>query len=346
MLRPKTARDDNISFVEATPESGFMQSSWWADFRLAAGYEHFAVIPKNNGAIVGGAVVMKYSYADDACFYYIPEGPVLFKDEEFAGEVFDAILRQIDQRRQKESKIVSHLLIEPRWLQQPGYVTGFQVPPFKDPFREPRNTICVDLTAPEETILARMKPKGRYNIRVAQRHGITVVEDNSQQGIMDFIRLYKRTTTRHDIETKPSGYFREMMSILLLQERGSIYFAEYLGRRLAAAIVVYFGDRATYFFGGSLIQYRSVMAPYLLHFEIMRRAKAMGLAWYDLWGVSPENDQTNSWHAISVFKRKFGGKEFNFIPTLDFIYDSMTYDRFISEQSIAKEEKTTIQMSR
>lgn len=305
-----------------------MQSSWWADFRLGAGFEHFAVILRSANTIVGGAVVMKYAFADDACFYYIPEGPVLPASEEDAGQVFNAILSEIDKRRSRESKSVSHLRIEPRWMCRPKLVSDFTVPSYEDPFREPRNTICVDLTLPEETLLARMKPKGRYNIRLAQRYGVTIVEDSSEQGIMDFLRLYKRTTARHDIESKPPSYFHELISLLNALQCGSVFFATYGGKRIAAAIVVYFGDRATYFFGGSLILYKHVMAPYLLHFEIMRNAKKMGFAWYDFWGVSPENDIHNSWHAISVFKRKFGGKEFSFIPTLDLIYDSAAYDRF------------------
>ncbi|MEW5798523.1 MAG: peptidoglycan bridge formation glycyltransferase FemA/FemB family protein [Bacteroidota bacterium] len=323
------------SFLAATPETGFMQTSWWADFRLGADYEHFAVILRSTNTIVGGAVVMKYAYADDTCFYYIPEGPVLPKSEEYASEVFNAILNEIDKRRRCESMSVSHLRIEPRWTCQPKFVTGFIVPSYKDRFREPRNTICVDLTDSEETILARMKPKGRYNIRLAQRHGVTVKEDTSKQGIMDFIRLYKRTTSRHDIPSKPPGYFRELISVLIAHHCGSIFFAEYNGKRIAAAIVVYFGERATYFFGGSLSLYRRVMAPYLLHFEIMRKAKEMGFAWYDLWGVSPENDQSDPWHAISIFKRKFGGKEFNLYPTHDHIYDSSAYRHFISIENIS-----------
>ena len=63
--------------LAATPETGFMQSSWWAEFRTTAGFEHFGVVLKNSGAILGGAVVLKFTYADDRCFYYVPEGPVL-----------------------------------------------------------------------------------------------------------------------------------------------------------------------------------------------------------------------------------------------------------------------------
>jgi hypothetical protein len=95
---------------------------------------------------------------------------------------------------------------------------------------------------------------------------------------------------RKEIEAKPTGYFRTLFSLLLPRRQISIFFAEYQGKRLAAALVVYFGRRATYFFGGSLALHRSIMAPHLLHFEIMRSAKARGCEWYDLWGFAPENE--------------------------------------------------------
>ena len=110
--------------------------------------------------------------------------------------------------------------------------------------------------------------------------------------------------------------------------RGAIFFAEYQGMRLATALVVYFGRRATYFYGGSLARYRRVMAPCLLHFEIMRRAKARGLEWYDLWGVAPEDEPEHPWANISAFKRKFGGVEVHLVPTLDLVYDQAAYDEY------------------
>lgn len=321
------------SFLEASPDSGFMQSSWWADFRATTGYQHFGVILKDRNGIIGGAVVMKLSYASGRCFYYIPEGPVLPADEAVAGEVFKAILEDIENRRKSEEETVSHLRIEPRWQRLPGFVCGFRTPALSDNYTEPRNTLCVDLRPSEDGILAQMKPKGRYNIRVAERHGVSIVEDTSEQGLADFLRMYEETTDRQGIGTMPPSYFRTLVSMLWALQRGSVFFAEYQGRRLAAAVVVYFGSRATYFFGGSLANDRHVMAPYLLHFEIMRRAKAMGHEWYDFWGVAPKNDPDNSWQGFSVFKRKFGGVEVNLVPTLDYVYDPAAYDRYRAVES-------------
>jgi lipid II:glycine glycyltransferase (peptidoglycan interpeptide bridge formation enzyme) len=316
------------AFLEATPETGFMQSSWWADFRATVGFEYFGVTLKNEGAIVGGALVTKLSFAPDQSFYYIQEGPVLPCDEAAAMQVFEATLNAIESRRRDEKETISHLRIEPRWQQLPDFVHGFHAPAFSDRFREPRNTLCIDLRLPDETLLAQMKPKGRYNIRVAERHEVAIVEDNSDQGLADFLRIYKRTATRQKIGIKPPSYFRTLVSMLLPLKQVALFFAEYQGRRLATALVVYFGRRATYFYGGSLILHRRVMAPYLLHFEIMRSAKALGCEWYDFWGIAPADEPEHPWHDISVFKRKFGGQEFNLVPTLDYIYDPVAYDHY------------------
>jgi lipid II:glycine glycyltransferase (peptidoglycan interpeptide bridge formation enzyme) len=321
-------------FLEATPETGFMQSSWWADFRVPYGFEHFAAILRTRNGIVGGALVLKFSHTPDCCFYYIPEGPVLSGDESIAGEVFEAILEAIDETRKTDGQTVSHLRVEPRWQSLPGFVRGFRtVAAFADRFTEPRDTLCIDIRPSESAILAQMKPKGRYNIRVAQRHSVTIVEDTSDRGLADFLRIYQDMAARQRVSAKPPDYFQGLVSLLSSLKQGSIFFAEYQGERLAGAVVVYFGRRATYFYGGSLDRHRHVMAPYLLHFEIMRNAKALGFEWYDLWGVAPEDQPGHPWRDISGFKRKFGGVEIKLVPTLDYIYDSAAYDRYVAGQA-------------
>jgi peptidoglycan pentaglycine glycine transferase (the first glycine) len=271
---------------------------------------------------------MKWSCAPQSCFYYIPDGPVLPEDETAAASVFAGILEFIEKHRKAEKQTVSHLRIEPRWQRVPGFARGFQPLSMPDAYTEPRDTLCVDLRLPEKAILAQMKPKGRYNIRVSLKHGVSIVEDNSEQGMADFLRIYEITAARQGTEAKLPGYFQALVSLLKPLRRVSICFAEHEGRRLATAIVIYFGRRATYFFGGSLASHRHVMAPYLLHFEIMRQAKAKGCEWYDFWGIAPGNQSGHPWHDITIFKRKFGGTELNLVPTLDYVYDPPAYERY------------------
>jgi lipid II:glycine glycyltransferase (peptidoglycan interpeptide bridge formation enzyme) len=319
------------SFVEATPESGFMQSSWWVEFRNYCGFENFGITLTDGQNFVGGGVVLKYLFSDDACFYYIQDGPVLPEDPTAAEEVFRVVLEAIEDRRKTEPQVVSHLRIEPRWLSLPGFVSGFRaIRPLADPFLEARETRCIDLRPAEAAILAQMKPKGRYNIGVARRHGVSVIEDTSEQGLRDFQAIYEETAARQGMEPKAADYFERLVSLFAPAHRGALFFAEYQGRRIATALVVYFGQRATYFFGGSRDIDRQVMAPYLLHFEVMRKAKARGHQWYDLWGIAPANDPDHPWNNFSVFKAKFGGSEVRLVPTLDYVYDEAAYANYVA----------------
>jgi lipid II:glycine glycyltransferase (peptidoglycan interpeptide bridge formation enzyme) len=317
--------------VEATPETGFMQSSWWVDFRYTCGFENFGITVTDGEDIVGGAVVLKYSYADDLCFYYIQDGPVLPRDASIGEQIFQVVLETIEERRKTEPYTVSHLRIEPRWLHLPSFASGFRpVPPLADFYLEARDTRCIDLRLSDEEILGQMKPKGRYNIGVARRHGVSIVEDTSAEGLADFQSIYEETAERQGIEAKPPDYFEALVSFFSPSHHGSLFFAEYQGMRLATALVIYFGPRATYFFGGSREIHRHVMVPYLLHFEIMRKAKALGHEWYDLWGIAPANAPDHPWKNFSIFKAKFGGEEVHLVPTLDYIYDPDAYARYIA----------------
>jgi peptidoglycan pentaglycine glycine transferase (the first glycine) len=154
---------------------------------------------------------------------------------------------------------------------------------------------------------------------------VSVVEDVSPQGIGDFVNIYKETFARKGLRGLNPNYFHTLVPMLAASERGSIFFAEYQGMRLATALVLYFGRTATYYHGGSRAIHRNVMAPYLLQFEIMRKAKALGCQSYDLFGVSLQGEPSNGWTDISIFKRKFGGRELRLVPTLEYIYDPAAY---------------------
>ena len=319
------------AFAAGHPDGGFMQGSRWAACREEAGFDVSAIIVRDDvGAIVGGAVMNRSLFdAGRHCFYYIQEGPLLPPDPDEARAVLGAIRARIDREHNGLNPVASHLRIEPRcpalpeWLEAEG---GFARPPFGDQYREPRRTLCVDLRPDEEARLAAMKPKGRYNIRVARRHGVRIVEDSGPQGVADFIALQTHSDTRHGLVPRPGGYFRSMVE--RLGDSCSIHFAEGAGERLASALVVRFGERSTYFFGASLDRHRGMMAPYLLHHEVMNRQAAAGSHWYDFWGVAPVGRPDHRWAGISDFKRKFGGVELLHVPTLDLVLDEAAYTRF------------------
>ncbi len=243
-----------------------------------------------------------------------------------AAEVFSAVIADIEAQRTDETQIVSHLRLEPRWEQLPSYVRGSRS---ASGWLEPRDTLCLDLSQSVDEMMEHMKPKGRYNVRLARRKGVSVVEDISLQGVADFVEMYHETAQRQGALRHSRQYITELSQRLSCHDRGSIFFAEYQGLRLATALVIYFGDTATYKYGGSKLVHRNVMGPYLLHFEALLAAKSRGCRWYDFYGVSPPGQPDNDWANFSAFKRKFGGREIRFVPPLDFVYDEHAYRDYL-----------------
>lgn len=316
-------------FLESKTNTGFRQSSWYTAFRVACNsWEHFGTLLRDGIAIVGGAVVFSRSYSPGKCYYYVPDGPVFLENYSSAEQeqVFRTIMGFIDRKRQKHPQVVSHLCINPRWEHVPDFVGEFKEARYF--YGVPRDSQCIDLTPSESDILAQMKPKGRYNIGLARRHGVSVVEDVSPQGIEDFLQIYEEMNARKNLSGLDPDFFHTLIPIVSSSERGSVFFAEYEGSRLATALVVYCGRTATYYYGGSRAIHRKVMAPYLLQFEIMRKAKSLGCENYDLMGITALGEPSDAWTDISIFKRKFGGREVRFVPTLEYIYDPLAYQEW------------------
>ncbi len=187
----------------------------------------------------------------------------------------------------------------------------------------PGHTLMIDLSLSEDQILKQMKPKGRYNIKVAERHGVTV-DLKCMKDIDVFYKLFNETTERDGFNGHPKEYYRNMLDVL--GSRNAKLWIAYLKEKpLAAAIVTYFKDTATYYFGASSGDDRNVMAPYLLHWEIMRDAKKHGYKHYDLFGIAPDLKGQHPWATVSEFKLKFGGKRVDYLPARELVFKPFWY---------------------
>lgn len=169
----------------------------------------------------------------------------------------------------------------------------------------PTTTLLLDLSLGEEQLLAQMHPKGRYNIRVAQKHGVTC-RTGSVSDLPLAYPLFRETAERTGISIHPESVYRHM-----LEELGTyaaLELAELGGQLLAAMITTSFGDTATYYYGASSQVRKEAMAPYALQWHAIRRARSDGYRWYDFLGITPEGAGANHPLAgVTDFKRKFGG---------------------------------------
>ncbi len=318
------------SLVTSNPASGYMQSFFWAEFKNTLGWTTFKIGMFEEEKIVGGAIVAKFPYSTHKNILYIPEGPVISYDAPHAEEMFQSFMAEIDTIADLTGpQLTSHLRIEPKLTQLPSFFNRFQKAPIN---QQPLSTQVIDLILSEEQLMAAMKPKGRYNVKIAKQHGVRITQTSPQSGMKDFLRLYLQTVERNKFEGKDADYFERLAYALSLTDTARVFFATYNGKILASAIVLGFGKIATFLFGASSSEQRELMAPYLLHWEIIRFAQAKGYREYDFYGVSPdETDHTHPWQGITAFKKKFGGRQINYIGAYDFVYNQKLYEEYLKE---------------
>jgi lipid II:glycine glycyltransferase (peptidoglycan interpeptide bridge formation enzyme) len=207
---------------------------------------------------------------------------------------------------------------------------------------QPSELFIIDITKSEEDLLAEMKPKTRYNIKVAQKHSVGISREKKY--LDDFLRLIKITAIRDKIAPHPDEYYRKMFEIIP-EENLKIYLAEFEGKIIAANIVVFYGKFATYLHGASDNEYRSIMAPYLLQWQAIIDAKMARCNFYDLGGVKTHNANriahnaddtryvirdTSSWAGITRFKIGFSAntEPIIFPGSYDMILNSFKYNLY------------------
>lgn len=317
-------------FTKKTPAAGFMQSFFWTDFTNLLGWPTFKIGAFDNENLIGGAIVTKFKTDNGHNYLYIPEGPVLTYNSPESEKIFSGLITEIDKIADLTGdSLTSHLRIDPRLIELPVFFKRFQRAPTD---LEPLRTLLIDLSLSQEEILAQMKPKGRYNIKVAQRYGLQVISTNLQTGLSDFLKFYHQTVNRRQFEGKDENYFTKLAQTIDNPTDAKMFFVKERGDILAVALVIFYGELVTFLFGASADANREKMAPYLLHWEIICQAKKAGYQWYDFYGIVPdENNSDHPWQGFTAFKQKFGGKVVKYIGAYDFVYNQDLYLKYLKE---------------
>jgi lipid II:glycine glycyltransferase (peptidoglycan interpeptide bridge formation enzyme) len=193
----------------------------------------------------------------------------------------------------------------------------------------------VNIKDPEEDILARMKQKTRYNIRLAEKKGVTI---RAWEDVESFHKMLLLTGSRDGFGVHSQEYYQRAYDLLHPRQMGELLLAEYEGKPLAALFVACHGDRAYYLYGASTGEERNRMPTYLLQWEAMKWAKAHGCQEYDLWGVPDESEATLEQHfesrsdglwGVYRFKRGFGGELKRAVQAMDKVYHPLFYWAYV-----------------
>ncbi len=189
-----------------------------------------------------------------------------------------------------------------------------------------KHTFVLDLNKSEKELLKTMHPKTRYNIRLAQKHGVTVQEDNSPAAFDQYLQLVQETTSRQGFYAHNQTYHRRMWKTLRPAGIARLWTATYQGETLATWIIFIWKDTIYYPYGASSREHRDVMAPTLLLWEIARWGKRQGYRAFDLWGaLGPNPDKHDPWYGFHRFKQGFNPDLVEFIGSFDLVLNPFLY---------------------
>lgn len=187
-----------------------------------------------------------------------------------------------------------------------------------------KNTVIIDLDPSEETLLAQMKQKTRYNIRLAERKGIRV-RSGDEKDLPTLYHMYAETSVRDGFVIRDEQYYENTWKNFIRAGLAKPLIAEFEGEQVAALILFLFGNRAWYMYGMSRDAHRDKMPNYLLQWEAIRQAKASGVHWYDLWGAPDEFTEQDSMWGVFRFKEGLGGNVVRHIGAWDYPSQPILY---------------------
>lgn len=280
-----------------------LQSYEWGEFR-----KFRQPVSRVNGMLV---VWTKIKFTP-WYFGYIPMGPVpsetdidLLKDEARKYNALGIRMEPNIKRTELNSEqlsVISKYLIPGRNLFKP-------------------KTYLIDLTKTEEELLKNMHPKGRYNIRVAQKHGVVTREDNSPEAFEKYLDLmFSGTAKRQGIYSHGRNYHIQLWKALK-NNIAHLFVAEYKKEIITADIIFEFNKKIYYAYSASRLENKEVMAPTLLLWEIIRWGKQNGDRIFDLWGAEEGK-------GFSRFKEQFGGQVVEMMGTWDLPVNKVGYRVF------------------
>jgi lipid II:glycine glycyltransferase (peptidoglycan interpeptide bridge formation enzyme) len=317
------------------PNPHILQSWSWGQFKARHGWLSRPLLFQEDGQTVAAASVLQRKIPHlPVSILYVPRGPALNWMEAGLGARVIGALEQLAQRLR-----VLFVKIDPD-VYYPGEVPDFSPRPaggqeiahlleergwyFSTEQIQFRNTVLLDLDQSEGELLAGMKQKTRYNVRLAARRGVKVqvIEGHDAErlphALTVFYQLYAETAQRDGFVIRPEAYYRDAWATFLKEGLAFLLLAEFEGEVVAGLMVWTFGPTAWYMYGASSERHRRQMPNYLLQWEAIRQARVAGSTLYDMWGAPDVLDESDPMWGVVRFKLGLGGQLVRGLGAWDF----------------------------
>lgn len=293
----------------------FLQSWEWGEFQRTMGRQVERVFAESDdGNVIAQAVKLDVPFGQ--YFWFLPKGPL--------GTA--PIEKKIGLLRDRLTDGIFYRL-------EPGEASRMMK--VKDV--HPSTTLLLDLNKDENELLAQMKSKTRYNIRLAQRKGV-ICKFVGMEHFDDFMRLAEQTAKRDKIRFYPAVFYKTMLEALSGGDlRATLACAFYEDRPVSANILVDFDGVRTYLHGATSNLHRNVMAQYALHWFLASDAKQKGFHTFDFGGITPVSAPSgHSWAGVTRYKKGYGGEVVSMPGTFELPTKAIWYSLYRMAKMIRK----------
>jgi lipid II:glycine glycyltransferase (peptidoglycan interpeptide bridge formation enzyme) len=305
-----------------------LQSYAWGELKSRFGWQVERWARRDGARMVAGAQVLFRRLLPGLQLAYIPRGP-LTPDAAFLQVLCESL----------RSRGIFLLKLEPDWSQNDARDQILAEAGFHRSTEtiQPPATIHIDLTRDLDAILAAMKPKWRYNIRLAEKKGVTV-RAGTPADLHAFYELSRITAERDRFGLHAREYYRAAFELLTACDAAQLFIAEYAGQALAMIFVTAFGREAIYLYGASGNAHRNVMPNHALHWAAIQWAKARGAAHYDLWGIPARRGGVTPPlpNSLYQFKQGFGGEVVRYTGAWDYVYTRWQHQVYRAARKIKR----------
>ena len=291
----------------------FLQTTEWLEFQKSIGRKAWRF---DNDKIT--ANIIQHDLPFKKNYLYIPHGPEISVDA-MSGSIRNELSQFVSYLKNlaREQKSF-YIKMEPLDDKVPELMHQFG---FKKSYKElqPKRTVVLDLNKSEEELLATMHHKTRYNIKVAEKYGIIA---KLSHDLGTFWKLMKKTAQRDKFSAHEKSYYEKLIKFfenneslkveLMLAVKDERPLRNESDHALAGAIILTHGDTVYYMHGASDHEHRAMMAPYALHWGMIKYLKEQGIQKYDFWGIDAKK-----YPGVTRFKLGWGGREVEYPGSFD-----------------------------
>lgn len=299
---------------ERYPEANFLQSPAWLKANELMGNRGVIIEASSDNWCVG---IIKD--AKRGRYLEIPGGPLM--DWRAQGEGMMQKIRKVAEEQKCVFVRIRPQLCKTAENLQLTDALGLKKAPMH---LHAEHTVMIDLEKSEDELLAEMRKQTRYEVRRAEKLGISVWKGNTEKLFKEFHEVQLETAKRQNF-VPPS------LEVLLAEREAfgadaQIYVADSRdGQRICYGLMLRDGDEAEYFEAASTSLGRSLPGAYGMLWRAMRDFKQEGVKRFNLWGIAPEGAKNHRYAGVTVFKKGFGGEVVEFVPAQDLVISPLRY---------------------